>query len=193
MCKIFSLSEAELLYFRNKRKFCELDPQNSHFSHMQRAAICAMFDHCITYWWNLWFLQCLHCVLTAQVHPPWALIYRWELNKKIKLKCLLVHSRTEEQSLIRTSCWRFTFFCLSPLFVKKQEQSFLSKMSHLFYGYGNDLEKYQGIFDEKFVRASVYYLQLHHLCYVCTTLCKSILVTLPLIKVSLKRDLPQPT
>lgn len=46
------------------------------------------------------------------------------------------------------------------------------------------------IFDERFVRACVYYPESCCLCYVCTAVCKSALVALHLVNVPLKRNMP---
>lgn len=51
-----------------RRNFAICGPQNSYLNQMQRPAVCAVVDPCITYCWNLWFLRCLHHVLTAQSH-----------------------------------------------------------------------------------------------------------------------------
>lgn len=192
MCKAFSLSEPELLYLRNKRKFCQwLSTKFTVEPHAEGSNRCAIFDHCITYCWmeSLVLAMLVPCPNSTS---PWALICHWELNKKVRLKYMLRHTRMEEQSLNINQLLKVYFFAtVLSLVESRNRASFLKRLAWsmvIVMIWRNNKEfLMRGLLEP--VSA------LHSYIFVTSlyNMCKLVLVALPLLKVPLKKYLPQPT
>lgn len=153
MCKVFSLFEPELLYFRNKKKFCHL--WSTEFILEPDAEGSSMCNS-----WSLHRLlleSCGACTVSWQHShtSPWAMISHWELNKKVKQKYHLGHSRIEEQSLNMKQLLKVYFFASSLSLVKSRSRASILK-SLTFGEWSNNKEfLIRGLLERMFTATSL--------------------------------------
>lgn len=129
---------------------------------------------------------------STAVHEHYQIDLSPGINRKLMLRCLLVHTR-KEQSSDSLYLLKVCFF-LPQHSDTEEQQNFLSEMlSLLLCECSIHLAERQRIFDRSFGRQYFFYPCVHHLYHADKTVCKWVLAALSLATVPLKRDLPQPT